>query len=71
LLVKIYTSSEILKLGGDIMKLCIVYAGIDSPKYYIVPENEIYPRNDHETVYLKNVISDPNILVGSYTFYND
>lgn len=36
-----------------------------------VPENKIYPRNDHETVYLKNVISDPNILVGDYTFYND
>ncbi len=36
-----------------------------------VPENEIYPRKDHETVYLKNVISDPNIIVGDYTFYND
>jgi virginiamycin A acetyltransferase len=36
-----------------------------------VPGNIIYPRNDHETVYLKNVISDPNILVGDYTFYND
>jgi Acetyltransferase (isoleucine patch superfamily) len=36
-----------------------------------VPENKIYPRNDRETVYLKNVISDPNILVGDFTFYND
>jgi virginiamycin A acetyltransferase len=36
-----------------------------------VPENKIYPRNDHETVYLKNVIKDPNIIVGDYTFYND
>ena len=36
-----------------------------------VPEKIIYPRNDHETVYLKNVISDPNILVGDYTFYHD
>ncbi|SMC49393.1 CatB-related O-acetyltransferase [Papillibacter cinnamivorans] len=36
-----------------------------------VPGKEIYPRNDHETVYLKNVITDPNILVGDYTFYND
>lgn len=36
-----------------------------------VPEDKIYPRNDHETVYLKNVITDPNILVGDYTFYND
>lgn len=36
-----------------------------------VPEDKIYPRNDHETVYLKNVITDPNILVGDFTFYND
>ena len=36
-----------------------------------ISENVIYPRNDHETVYLKSVISNPNILVGDYTFYND
>jgi virginiamycin A acetyltransferase len=36
-----------------------------------VPETQIYPRNDRETVYLKNVIHNPNILVGDYTFYND
>ncbi|HWP97478.1 MAG TPA: CatB-related O-acetyltransferase [Syntrophomonadaceae bacterium] len=36
-----------------------------------IPGNEIYPRNDRETVYLKNIISDPNILVGDFTFYND
>jgi virginiamycin A acetyltransferase len=35
------------------------------------PANKIYPRNDHESVYLKNVIKDPNIIVGYYTFYND
>lgn len=35
------------------------------------PEN-IYPRtNDHATVYLKNVIKNPNILVGDFTMYND
>ena len=35
------------------------------------PEN-IYPRtNDRETVYLKNVIKNPNILVGDFTMYND
>ena len=35
------------------------------------PEN-IYPRtNDHGTVYLKNVIKNPNILVGEFTRYND
>jgi Acetyltransferase (isoleucine patch superfamily) len=36
-----------------------------------VPDNIIYPRGDHETVYLKNVIQDPKIVVGDYTFYND
>jgi len=36
-----------------------------------VPDHQIYPRPDHETVYLKNVVRDPNILVGEYTFYND
>lgn len=36
-----------------------------------VPEN-MYPRtNDPATVYLKPVITNPNILVGDYTFYND
>lgn len=33
---------------------------------------KIYPRtNDHETVYLKSVVNDPNILVGDFTIYND
>ena len=33
---------------------------------------KIYPRsNDKETVYLKNVITNPNIIVGDYTIYND
>mgnify|MGYP000567995317 FL=1 len=33
---------------------------------------KIYPRsNDRETVYLKNVITDPEITVGNYTIYND
>lgn len=35
-------------------------------------KDKIYPRsNDVQTVYLKNVITDPNILVGDYTVYND
>lgn len=34
--------------------------------------NKVYPRTgDTETVYLKNVITDPNIEVGDYTMYND
>jgi len=34
--------------------------------------NKIYPRTgDTETVYLKNVITDPNIEIGDYTMYND
>lgn len=37
-----------------------------------IPEKQIYPRTgDNQTVYLKNVISDPSIMVGDYTMYND
>ena len=33
---------------------------------------KIYPRsNDKETIYLKGVITNPNIIVGDYTIYND
>ena len=33
---------------------------------------KIYPRSrDTETIYLKNVIHNPNIIVGDYTMYND
>lgn len=35
-------------------------------------QQKIYPRSiDRETVYLKNVICNPNITVGSNTIYND
>lgn len=34
--------------------------------------DKIYPRlYDRETVYLKNVVSDPAISVGDFTMYND
>lgn len=34
--------------------------------------NKVYPRTgDAQTVYLKNVVTDPNIEVGDYTMYND
>ena len=37
-----------------------------------IPEKLIYPRTgDKDTVYLENVIRNPNITVGSYTMYND
>lgn len=37
-----------------------------------IPEKKIYPRtNDRQTVYLKNVITNPNIAVGAYTMYHD
>lgn len=37
-----------------------------------IPEKKIYPRTgDKQTIYLKNVITDPNITVGEYTMYND
>lgn len=33
---------------------------------------KIYPRsNDKQTIYLKSVISNPNIEIGDYTIYND
>lgn len=38
----------------------------------IPDKNKIFPRgNDPQTVYLKNVIHNPNISVGDYTIYND
>jgi virginiamycin A acetyltransferase len=34
--------------------------------------NKVYPRTgDKQTIYLKNSITDPNIIVGDYTMYND
>lgn len=37
-----------------------------------IPENTIYPRTgDKQTVYLKNIVTNPNIEVGDYTMYND
>ena len=37
-----------------------------------LPNKKIYPRTgDKETVYLKNVVSDPNIMVGDFSMYND
>lgn len=37
-----------------------------------IPEQRVFPRtNDPTTVYLKNVITNPNIIVGDYTMYND
>lgn len=37
-----------------------------------IPEYQLYPRTgDKQTIYLKNAITNPNILVGDYTMYND
>lgn len=37
-----------------------------------IPEKNIYPRTgDRQTVYLKNIITNPAIIVGEYTMYND
>ena len=37
-----------------------------------ISEKQIYPRTgDRQTVYLKNVIKNPNIHIGEYTIYND
>lgn len=38
----------------------------------MISENKIYPRsNDKQNVYLKKVVTNPNIRVGDYTMYND
>ena len=37
-----------------------------------IPERQVYPRTgDKETIYLKDVITDPNITIGEFTMYND
>lgn len=37
-----------------------------------IPQRQRYPRTgDHSTVYLQDVITDPKIIVGAYTMYND
>lgn len=37
-----------------------------------ISKKKVYPRTgDTQTVYLKSVITDPNIVVGEYTMYND
>lgn len=37
-----------------------------------IPEKNIYPRTgDRQTVYLRQVVTDPSIQVGDYTMYND
>lgn len=37
-----------------------------------LPNKRTYPRTgDKETVYLKDVISNPNIIVGDFSMYND
>lgn len=37
-----------------------------------IPEKKIYPREgDRQTIYLKDVITRPNISVGDFTMYND
>lgn len=37
-----------------------------------IPVHQIYLRtNDSQTVYLKHIITNPNITIGDYTMYND
>jgi len=38
----------------------------------MIPQWKIYPRSQgHSTVYLQNVVTDPSIIVGDYTMYDD
>lgn len=40
--------------------------------YMSLPNKKIYPRTgDKETVYLKDIVSNPNITVGDFSIYND
>ena len=52
-----------------------MYDELPLPKLKIDKENtmnQIYPRpHDKQTVYLKDVVTGPNIEVGNYTIYND
>ena len=37
-----------------------------------ISERKVYPRTgDTQTIYLKNIITNPNIMIGDYTMYND
>ena len=37
-----------------------------------ISDKTVYPRTgDKQTIYLKNVISNPHIIIGDYTMYND
>lgn len=37
-----------------------------------IPDKKTYPRTgDFQTVYLRNTITNPNIIIGEYTIYND
>lgn len=38
----------------------------------MIPADQIYPRSgDKNTVYLKHVVTNPNITIGDYTMYHD
>ena len=37
----------------------------------MIPAKQIYPRSgDNHTVYLNQVITNPNIIIGDYTMYH-
>ena len=53
----------------DIWKL---FKYIDLKEFIFMSLNDIYPRKDDKTtIYLKNVITKQDIIVGDYTIYND
>ena len=53
----------------DIWKL---FKYIDLKEFIFISLNDIYPRKDDKTtIYLKNVITKQDIIVGDYTMYND
>ena len=61
--------SDNLVIYGHHIKGGKMFGALEDYKMPI--SNKIYPRTgDTQTVYLKNVITNPNIKIGDYTMYN-
>ena len=71
-LVEIYKKGQLK--DGKLKEIASRLDEEDNPVIMLVKQKEMktYPRtNDFQTIYLNTVITNPNILVGDYTIYND
>src|ERR1035437_1891947 len=49
-----------------------MYNSANEPEKQKPNPNNIFPRpNDKNTCYLKNIVKNPNVTIGDFTFYND